>query len=73
MTRYTLHQATLERHLKHALFNAKVDARIAAEKRIADLLQANPQIGTLQRGAKTVYYVNFPKYREASRIETLIA
>ena len=56
----TLHDATKERHLKHALFNAKLDKieakQKAEDKKIADFLMANPDVGVLIKNGKKVLY-----------------
>ena len=61
----TLRQAVAEKAQWNAEFHARIDARVAEENRVAAILQANPQIGVLIRKGKSVYYINWPTYREA--------
>ena len=70
----TLREALALRQAENAAFNARCDSRAAEAKRIHGLMQANPQIGALNRNGKTVYYT-FPAggvYKEAKNIQTLI-
>ena len=70
----TLQEALALRQAENDAFNARCDSRAAEAKRIHNLMQANPQIGALNRDGKTVYYT-FPAggvYKEAKKIETLI-
>jgi hypothetical protein len=47
-------------------------ARLEAE-RIAGVLRENPAIGVLCRNGRSVFYVNFPCYREAGDPAALVA
>lgn len=49
------------------------DQRLDEIDREQKLLRDNPQIGVLIRNGWTVYYVNNPEYREAMKIEELLA
>lgn len=73
-TTKTLREALALRQVENDAFNARCDSRAAEAKRIYNLMQANPQIGALNRDGKTVYYT-FPAggvYKESRKIEALI-
>jgi beta-lactam-binding protein with PASTA domain len=53
---YTLQDAINEKKMMDANLYAKIDKQAAEEKRIADILRNNPQIGVLIKKGKTVYY-----------------
>ena len=47
---YTLRDAMAEKQMANAEFDARIDARDAENKRIAGILEANPEIGVLNSG-----------------------
>jgi len=53
---HTLQDAINEKKMMDAALYAKIDKRAAEEKRVADILRNNPQIGVLVKKGKTVYY-----------------
>jgi beta-lactam-binding protein with PASTA domain len=55
----TFRQAVMSRAMADAIVEAKHAELVANQKRIAQILRANPQIGTCTRKGRTVYYA-FP-------------
>lgn len=50
---------------------ALAKAEIEEENRISGILKQHPEIGTLYRNGKTVYYTNFP-YKESKNISAFL-
>lgn len=68
----TLRQATQERLDQDAVLLAKEEKARAKQREIDAIMRANPGIGILQRATGVVYYINFPKYREARHPSKLV-